>query len=345
MFDYKRFVSNEAERQFIHIYKHSFAKIVFFLAVILLFASCDEHPTKTDAERLAQNHQDTAELKRIQSVIISTKIILASDYESLKNLRAKYPASVDVRQTFQAALILRNDWEALEKFLTEIPQEQRTKTGQIELTKVYIKQGKTAEAANVIEPMTVAAPNNAELNGLAGQAFFFTGQYDKAAVCLDRVWSQLISNKRVDEISIRGLIYFYKGDYQKAIETLQETIKIDPKHIAALNGLSRVYSVTGDEKQADVYRLQVEKISQETTTNETNRAAFTERARELETAWNEKRYEDVIKTAQEMLSIAPHQQKAILYQYIAEACQALGKTEEAKAAMIEAEKFKQTKMP
>jgi len=312
-------------------------------ALIFLLTSCSEDKVKTDAERLAQNRQDTAELKRIQSVIISSKIILVSDYESLKNLRAKYPASVDVRQTFQAALILRNDWEALEKFLTEIPQEQRTKTGQIELTKVYIKQGKTAEAANVIEPMTVAAPNDAELNALAGQAFFFTGQYDKAASCLDRVWNDLISKKSVDEMTVRGLIYFYQGNNQRAVEVLEQALKIDPQSVPAANALSRVYSAQGDREKAETYRTQAEQLTKAKHEEEKRQSALVKYGYELEDAWKAKSYDAVIRIAQEMMAFADNNTKIVLYQYQAQAYQALGKTAEAQSALNEAAKLQTNK--
>jgi predicted Zn-dependent protease len=303
-----------------------------------LLVACQD-TAERDAELLSQNKQDTAELKRLKNVVV-TRLVTRTDLDSLKKLREKYPAAIEVRKTLQAALVVRRDWGALEKLLMEIPEERQTQDDKTELTKAYIRLGKGTEASQTIAPLADAKADDIELNGLAGQAFFLAGQTDVAAKYLDRIWEKLIAAKMVDEIAVRGLIYFYQSNNQKALEVLQQADKINANHIPTINALARVYAATGDERQAENYRAQAEKIMRDVTAEETRKAKLVERANELQKAWNEKRYEEVIRIAQEMIPEVDSANRIVLYEYIAQSYQALGKTAEAKAAMDEAAKLK-----
>lgn len=324
--------------------KNSLFRNLLYAFVCLVFLTACQDTAQKDAELLSQNRQDSVELQRLKGVI-GTRLITRADLDSLKKLYAKYPTVDDVKKTLQAALVVRRDWSALEKLLTEIPKEQQTDADKIELTKVYIKLGKGKEASQTITPFADAKTDDVELNGLAGQAFFVAGQNEEAAKYIDRVWGKLIAAKKVDEITTRGLIYFYQGNNQKAVEVLTEANKINGNYIPTLNALARVYAAMGNETQAESYRTHVEKIMHDVTAEETRNAKLVEHANELQKAWNEKRYEDVIKIAQGMMPDADPANKAVLYEYIAQSYHALGKTEEAKAAMNEAAKLKQYKMP
>lgn len=317
---------------------------MLFALVCLVFLTACQDAAQKDAELLSQNRQDSAELQRLKGVI-GTRLITRTDLDSLKKLYEKYPTADDVRKTLQAALVVRQDWGALEKLLTEIPKERQTDADKIELTKVYIKLGKGKEASQTITPFADAKTDDVELNGLAGQAFFVAGQNEEAAKYIDRVWEKLIAAKKVDEITARGLIYFYQGNNQKAVEVLKEANKINANYVPTLNALARVHAAMGNESQAESYRVQIERIMHEVTVDETRKAKLVEHAKELQKAWNEKRYEDVIKIAQGMIPEADPANRAVLYEYMAQSYQALGKTEEAKAAMDEAAKLKQYKMP
>ena len=314
-------------------------RIFLFAFVCFFFAACEDESQKND-DLLLQNQQDAAEFQRLKNVI-GTRLVTRSDFDSLKKLREKYPDAVEVRKTLQAALIVRQDWGALEKLLTEIPKEKQTNEDRIELTKVYIKLGKGNDASQMVAPLADAKPDDVDLNGLAGQAFFLTGRNDEAAKYIDRVWEKLVAEKRVDEMAVRGLVYFYQGNNQTALEVLQQANKINAQHIPTINALVRVYAATGNQQQADNFRVQAEKIMHDITADESKRAKLVERANELQKAWNEKRYEDVIRIAQEMIPDADNANRVVLYEYIAESYKALGKTAEAKTAMDAAAKLKQ----
>jgi predicted Zn-dependent protease len=313
-------------------------RILLFVFVCLFIVACEEASQKND-ELLLQNQRDAAELQRLKNVI-GTRLISRSDFDSLKKLREKYPDAIEVRKTLQSALIIRQDWIALERLLTEIPADQQTELDKTELTKTYIKLGKGNDAIQTVVPLADAKPDNVDLNGLAGQAFFLTGKNEEAAKYIDRVWDKLVEEKRVDEMAVRGLIYFYQGNNQKALEVLQQANKLNAQHIPTINALVRVYAAMGDQKQANNFRVQAEKIVHDITADEAKKAKLVERANEIQKAWNEKRYEDVIRIAQEMIPDADNANKAVLYEYLAQSYQALGKTAEAKAAMDEAAKLK-----
>jgi predicted Zn-dependent protease len=280
---------------------------------------------ESDQAGFEQDKAAATEVRRIAAGLGRTQSVAQSDLDLLKTVHAKYPAAAEVRQTLQAALQARQDWEALEKLLTETPEAERTQSERVYLGKVYLKLGRYKEARLILEPLATAAPQDLEINSLAGQALYFEGRYEAAARVFDRVWDAIIATNGVDEIMMRGMIYFYQGDKGRAIETLKKTVELNPDYFAGHNALSRVYAAQGDAAQA---------------ADETRRIRLNARARDLESAFAARRYEECVRIAQEMLRSADETQKPMLYEYIGQAYQALGKQAEAQSAFQEAARLR-----
>jgi predicted Zn-dependent protease len=280
------------------------------------------------------------DVRRIGALISRSQKVEQRDLDLLKNIHAKYPKADEVRQTLQFALQLREDWDALEKLLTEKPESDSTQQEQIFLAKVYLKLGKYSNASRIAGPKADSAPNDLELNSIAGRAWYYEGKYDDAARAFDRVWDALISSKQLDEVMMRGMIYFYKGDNVRAIDTLKKTLAIYPEYAAGNNALSRIYAASGDQKQADIYRVKAEQSHAMQTAEEARRMRLVSRSLELESAFAAGRYGESVKIARELLLSADASQKPVLYEYLGKAYQAMGNETEAQAAFQEAARLR-----
>lgn len=306
----------------------------------IIFTACASKADR-DQAKFKNDSAAVTEVRRIQTLMSRSQILQQNDLDLLKTLHTKYPEATEVRQIFQNALQTRQDWVALEKLLTEKPGPERSTLDQALLAKVYIKLGRYKVASRIIGPLADAAPTDLELNSIAGHAWYFEGKYDDAARAFDRVWDKIIATKQIDEIMLRGMIYFYKGDRNNAIETLKKTIQINPDYIAGNNALSRVFAANGDEKQAEFYRAQAETAHARQTADESRRMRVTSRAHDLENAFAAARYDDCIQIAREMLQSADASQKPVLYEYLGKAYQATGRETEAQEAFREAARLRE----
>jgi tetratricopeptide (TPR) repeat protein len=322
------------------LYRHKFWAMTGTIAVSLaLFVSCQSNAER-DTQLFAQDQSAKADLQRANIELNSTKQISPDNFEKLKLLYTKYPNAPELAQSFKAALAIRQDWDVLEKLLADKPLAERSWDDNIMLGKVYIKLGRFSECSEIMKSLGAATSNDVEIRSLAAHAHFGLGELDEAAVDLDSVWNAIISQKRIDDINLRGLIYFGKKDYAKAVETLKKALDLDPLNTVAYNTLSRVYYATGDAEMAEKYRKETERAHEQMTIDENRKMTFVSLVNKLKTAWNERRYDEVVRLSQEMIPIADKPNKEAVYKYLAEAQSALGNKAAADAANAEAQKIK-----
>lgn len=282
-----------------------------------------------------------SELSRINQILTVGQPLTPQDFESIKQIREKYPNSVDVRNVYQSALIKRGDWENIAKLIVEIPATERKREDILNLAKSYLKLGRYREEIDLLKPFADANQKDADYNSLLAFGYFYLGQTDEAAKYLDAVWDVLLQNKRTDEINTRGMIYFRQKNFEKAIETFKKTLEFDEHDISANNTLSRIYAAQGDARQAEIYRLKTEKAHEAVGAGEAKASRFVQNSYQLEDAWKAKRYDEVINLARQMLADAGEANKPALYQYMAESYKALGKPDEAQKVLNEAQNLKQ----
>lgn len=322
---------------FASFYRRAFKTAVIFC---LLFTVACQTEAERDAKLLAEDPAAVAQLRQINAAINTTRYVSPDQFEALKNLRDKYPHSADVRQTYKNALVIREDFAVLEKFLSELPAAELTRDDKITLAKVYVKRAKYQQVIDLLKPVAEEYPNSIEVRSLLGLANFNLGQMDEAAVQYDSVWDSIIRERKAEEIAQRGMIYFQQNNLSKAVETLEKALEINPEHIPSNNTLSKVYARQGDAEKAEFYRRKTVNAHDTGTANQLQASRTVQKIYMLEEAWKEKRYEEVINLSREMLPKSEGGQKMVLYQYLFESYKALGRQTEAENALAEIRKLK-----
>lgn len=304
-------------------------RVSIILLGIGLFIACrnDEKAVQADAPA-------SAEISRINQQIAAKQKLTQKDIDSIREIYARYPQAKSVRQTLQTALISREDWGSLEKLLLEIPAGELTREDKTNLGKVYLKLGRYGEAADTLRPLEDGS--DPEIRFLLANAYFNSGSYDEAKKLLDDSWENIISEKRVSEMTFRGMIYFYQNEPEKAAEILRKVIEIDPANIAALNGLSRIYGARGDREKAEEYLARVQQTFDRVTAEERRRTKFVETIYKLKEAYQAQRFEEVIELANQAIPEADAANRAALYQYLYNSYRALGRQKEAQEALAKA---------
>ncbi len=307
-----------------------------FLLCLTFFISC-QNAARTETP----DAKTKSELSRISQILTIGQPLTPQDFESIKQIREKYPNSVEVRNVYQSALVKRGDWESLAKLIVGIPATERKREDNLNLAKSYLKLGRYQEEIDFLKPFADVNQKDADYNSLLAFGYFYLGQTPEAAKYLDAVWDALLQNKKIDEINTRGRIYFRQKDYEKAVETFKKTLEINENDISANNTLSRIYAAQGDERQAELYRLKTEKAHESVGEGEAKASRFVQNSYQLEDAWKAKRYDEVINLARQMLADSGEANKPALYQYMAESYKALGKPDEANKVLAEAQNLKQ----
>ncbi|MEZ5429367.1 MAG: tetratricopeptide repeat protein [Pyrinomonadaceae bacterium] len=305
---------------------------VLFGVVFLLSCAGDEAAFQSDKQAMD-------EVNRINQILNLKQKPAQEDIDSIRKIYGQYPGAKPVRETMQAALISREDWAALENFYRELPASAQTPADKVNLSKVYIKLGRYQDAVETLRP--IENETDPEIKTLLANAHFHLGQYEESKKLLDASWEQLTREKKFEEIAMRGMIYFYQGDSDKAVEILQKALEMNPEQIFALNGLSRVYAARGEREKAEEYLTRVQQAFQKITAEERRKTRFVENIYKLQEAFKAKRFQEVIVLANQSLPDADPKNKAALYQYLASSYQALGRQEEAREALTRAKQFQQ----
>lgn len=320
-----------------------FVRGVFVLLLACLFFGCGDKLAAGKQETIA-NPQEHAELVQLNNAFSSSKRVSKEQFSRVKALKEKYPMVGEVRQAYRNALVIRSDWDALEKFLTEIPRAELDQDNLLTLAKVYIKLGKYEESIEILRPVVEAGPNNVETSSLLGLAYFYSDDLARSASVLDAVWQQLVDLKRSDEINARGIIDFRQNNLQSAIEKLNIALSIDPENVTASNTLSQVYARTGNAEQAEKYRQLTVDINQRKISGLRDANNQVGAIVGLETAWKNKDHARVIELAKILLEKSPGKsEKIVLYQYLNESYKATGNESESQGALAEIRKLQQQK--
>ena len=320
--------------------RHNLTPVAALLLIATAFfaGAC----TAEVANSAADFQKDAAAQSAVKSAAASlqaTRAVPPEAFTALKAAYEKYPDAAPVRDVYRQALISREDWDAIEKFLTdrgrELSQADRVLLGQ-----VYVKSGKYQQAADTLQPIVAQNPNDLEANRLLAYAYFHLDRVKEASAALDRVWQQIIEAKRHDEMTLRGLIYLREDNFPRAVEVLNAAHEIAPDHIAANNALSRAYARIGNAEKAEHHRRLTVEGQDRAVRDQLRGSDNVRKVVELEQAWKAKEHSRVIQIARELIPTSPPPQQFVAYQYIYESSKALGDDAGAQRALAEAQRLK-----
>jgi Flp pilus assembly protein TadD len=319
------------------------AGLCISLLCLAFLCACQSEAEKQSAA-LKQDAPVLSQLAQINNAINTTRSISPESFAVLKTIREKYTTAPEVRQTYKNALVVREDWAALETFFGETPLAELSAEDRQTLGKVYVKSGKYEQAIEALKPLADGNPNDVETRSLLGLSYFYLDKPDEAGAQFDSVWDKIIAEKRIDEITTRGIIYSRQNNFPKAVETLKKAIEFNPSSAAANNALSQVYARQGDAEQAEIYRAKTVEINDKIAAETFEASRRVQRIYSLENAWKAKNYKEVINLANQILpTTADKNQKIVLCQYLFESYKALGNQAEANNALAEAQKLQQQK--
>ncbi|QQS41000.1 MAG: tetratricopeptide repeat protein [Acidobacteriota bacterium] len=252
-----------------------------------------------------------------------------AEFESIKAVHEKYPASNRGVEVYRQALTQREDWLSLEKVLTE-SASTATEEDKLLLGKVYMKLGKYAEARDTFAKMD--SPPDVERASMLASAYFHTGENKKAAETLDSVWKEIVAQKYTDALVLRGLLHFYEQNNDKAIEILESVTANEPGSIAAHNALARVYAQAGNAEKAAYHSKAVEEAYKALTEKTGRQGRMVDKMFRLQEAYKAGRHEEVIEIASSIVDSADPRNKAALYGLLANSYKALGMSAKAQEA-------------
>ena len=298
------------------------ARLAFVLLGLALLFACTDN-TGRDKQLLAKDRDAIARLGEINTALSQTQQITPENFAALVRLREKYPAAPEIAMTYKAALVAREDWETLEKLLVASggPQDR---ADQLMLAKVRIKLGKYADSLEILKRIGPADASDLDYHSLCANAYANLGDNGPAAAELDGVWQPIIEKRRLDDMNLRGMIYFREKNYEKAIETFKSVLQFSPSDTVAANMLSRVYSASGDAKTAEVFRQTSEKAHEDNNIDELKKIQFASLAAKIKAAWDQKQYDEVISLGEQMLPLADAQNRPAVEKYIDAARTAAG---------------------
>lgn len=316
-------------------YSENLRAKAFLITICLIFTvSCqsDEKALKADAEA-------RAEINRVSQLMQKGQKLSQKDVEAIKQIYADYPSSETARNTLKNAYIRREDWASLEKLFIEIPASELSEEDRITFVKVYIKLGRYNDAVETLQKLE--NKNNSEAKSLLANAYFHLGKYDEAKGLIDTSWQEILQNKRDEEIVLRGMIYFYQKENDKAIETLEKALEINPGSVAANNGLSRIYAARGENEKAEEYLAKVQESFDNLTKEEQKKSTLAAKLYSLQEAYKAKRFQEVINIGTEILPQVTAKNKPALLQYLYNSYLALGKQKEAQEILVQAKQLQQ----
>lgn len=323
---------------FVFSSRHKILAVIVF--VLACFISCTK-PSEREAAQLASDAAATSELNRINAVLASPQPPSREDVSVLMKLREQYPNSPVVRQLLQGVLIKRNDWEPVTRLISSVPAAERGFNDNLNLAKALIKQGRYAEAEQVLGSLNPGPEHRIETSALLGQSQFYRGDLDRAAATLEPIQADLLAARRAEELALLGTIYFRRGDHARAIDVLGKTVAAVPDSISANSVLSRVYAAAGDSANAELYRAKLDEINSKIAADEKRKSRLVPLFYELEDAYKAREFDKVIDLANRVKSEADARSLPAVYQYLAAAYAAKGNNAEASRARDEAARLTQ----
>jgi len=157
------------------------------------------------------------------------------------------PGIDDARLILGSALATKKDYRAAAQELQAFAKNNPTNTlGMIQLGKLYMAQGNTAEAEARFEAALKNDPDNLSAATELARLYVIQNRHDRAIQRLNQILSQNPKLTRIHEIL--GQVYFSRNDYSSAEAEYKKAAEADPENAAQQIALAQFYQNSG---QAD----------------------------------------------------------------------------------------------
>lgn len=231
---------------------------------------CNEQsPTLPPVVRNFDQNQEAVRFVRgIREGLENRRRPAGADVQRLKSIANQYPNEAFIGDVLLALLPGLKDWDGLTDYYehkAELSDHDRAMSA-----RVYIQQANYGAARDVIRVVADAQPENVEANALLGRSLYFFGEYDEATMYYDRVWTSIVADKRVGDITYRAMIYYDQGNSDRALEILRAAIADSPGSIGIHNALGRVLAASGQDAEARVHRDRATELQDELSKHETD---------------------------------------------------------------------------
>lgn len=176
--------------------------------------------------------------------------------ELLKEKRARARKRWLVRGGTAAVALL-----AVYIILTKVvPQPRQSVIYQGEADRLY-EQGKLDEAINVYKKAQDLEPDNSTIPLMLGMIYQDQELLDKANDYFER--ARLLSSRKIDFYNSRGMAYFRKGNWEKAIVDVKKALEIDSNSAFSHFLLGNIYEVENKITEAIVEYQIVSDLAQD----------------------------------------------------------------------------------
>jgi tetratricopeptide (TPR) repeat protein len=146
-------------------------------------------------------------------------------------------------------LFLQGDLKAADQVFLRVTEiDPSYVDGWVNIGRVRVREGRPAEAAEVLEKALMLQPELARAHFFMGTVLKTRGNYDEAIAHFRKAESQYPRDRVV--LNQIGRLYFLKREFRQAIELFHRVLKIDPEDLQAHYNLMLCWRALGDQEKA-----------------------------------------------------------------------------------------------
>ena len=200
--------------------------------------------------------QVSGELKQIPDLPIVTMAqaqtelrVLAANAERLQVESILHSDDLFRWNDYGIGLLLQGDLKAAEEIFQRVTRiDPSYADGWVNVGRIRVREGRTEEAQEVLLKALEMDPELAKTHFFLALTYKSQGNYDKALQHLARARHKYPRDRMV--LNQIGRILFLRRQYQEAVDTLHEVLRIDPEDLQAHYNLMLAYRGLGDRQMA-----------------------------------------------------------------------------------------------
>jgi len=312
------------------------------LAALLLSAvlACGGEEGAPGPSSFADDAAARSRVEAIAADIARIGMCTGAQLDELTALRARYPGAAEVREVLVDGLLRRGDTGAAIELLSSVPTSSRTPREDLLLVRELNNAGRYADALALAGPLREADPGHPTLLVMTGRALVGVGDHEVAIELLDPTGEGALPLESPAALYIAGLAHHHAGRHARAIELLRRCVARRPEHASAHYTLSLSLGRSGDAGGAQAHMDRFVAISEAGEARHQRSLRLADLSDRTNRAYREGRYSDCVPLLEEAMTLADPPLRVELAVYQSRVYHALGRAEEARAAVAHAESLR-----